>query len=405
MNIICVLGGGSVWTPSLVEQLSRIPINDLVVRLHGLTPNHLHEVAAFARKISGDRIQVVISTNLEEAVNEAQIILNQVRIGGWAARFADETIPVDLGFIGDESLGLGGLRAALRTKTFIDQASGSILKSGTNPWLLNLSNPSDLVARLWTYYGCKKVLSLCSDAQIQMKEMATLAGAIENAPQFGFAGFSHIGWLTNLEAIDLNAILRKRPLLKPWIDKWNAIPTPWRIHWSDPSALLLSQRQQPGRRSAELKSLVDELRERIRSGDVEMYRALLARREPVWYSEMVVPAIRALLGGAPSRLVVGLPNKGYLLESDRDVQLEGWAMLNGSGVHPEPPDDNAACWYDLKRIGEVRSLAFAAVISPNRHALEAYAKRDAFIGDHGPHLDWTALLPLKINQHSHSSCL
>ncbi|HEX7774433.1 MAG TPA: hypothetical protein VF435_18560, partial [Pyrinomonadaceae bacterium] len=160
-----------------------------------------------------------------------------------------------------------------------------------------------------------------------------------------------------------------------------------------------------GHRSAELKSLVDELRKRIRSGDIEMYRALLARREPVWYSELVVPAIRSLLGGAPSRLVVGLPNKGYLLESDRDVQVEGWAMLDGNGVHPEPPDDNSACWYDLKRIGEARSLAFAAVISPNRNTFEAYAKRDAFIGDRGSHLDWTTLLPLPTNQNSHSRCL
>ncbi|HEX7774836.1 MAG TPA: hypothetical protein VF435_20590, partial [Pyrinomonadaceae bacterium] len=138
MNIICVLGGGSVWTPSLVEQVGRLPINDLVVRLHGLTPNHLHEVAALATKISGDGVQVEVSANLEEAVNGAQVILNQVRIGGWAARSADETIPVDLGFIGDESLGLGGWRAALRTKPFIAQASRAILKCASDAWLLNL---------------------------------------------------------------------------------------------------------------------------------------------------------------------------------------------------------------------------------------------------------------------------
>jgi 6-phospho-beta-glucosidase len=377
-----------------VEQLCQLPSNNLVVHLYGLTPNHVHEVSAFARKISGDRVQLIATTNLEEAVSGAQLIINQVRIGGWAARSADEKVPVELGLVGDESLGLGGLRAALRIKSFIAQASRAILDFAPNAWILNLSNPSDLVTRLWTYYGCDKVLSLCSDAQQQMKRLATLAGAIEHASEFGFAGFSHIGWLTHLEDVDLNAIVGKRPLLKPWIDEWNAIPTLWRIHWSEPNALVLSQRRQPGQRSAELKSLVDELRERIRIGDVEMYRSLLTRREPVWYSEVVVPAIRGLLGGIASRLVVGLPNKGYLLESDPDVYVEGWAIVDRTGAHPEPPNDNAACWNDLRRLGEVRSLAFAAVISPNRRTVEAYAKRDAFMIDHDPRLDWTACLSL-----------
>src|ERR1043166_3733401 len=202
MNIICVLGGGSVWTPKFVEQLCQLPIDNLVVRLHGLTPNHLYEVSAFARKISGDRVQVQLSTNLEEAVSDAQIILNQVRVGGWTARFTDEKVPVELGFVGDESLGLGGLRAALRIKSFVAQTAKAILTYAPGAWLLNLSNPSDLVARLWRHYGCCKVLSLCSDAQTHTKEMAILAGAIEHASQFGFAGFSHIGWLTRLERVD-----------------------------------------------------------------------------------------------------------------------------------------------------------------------------------------------------------
>ena len=390
MNSICILGGGSVWTPALLEQLCRLPI-DLEIRLYGSTPSHLHEVSAFTEKISGGRAKVSVTTNLEEALSGAHIILNQVRIGGWTARSDDERLPVELGLIGDESLGLGGLRAALRMKSFVAQASSAIVGYAPEAWLLNLSNPSDLVTRLWLHYGCRKVLSLCSEAQTQMKELALLAGGgIENATQFGFAGFSHIGWLTPLENVDVDAILKGRPQLKSWIDEWNAIPTPWRIHWSDPKVLLDSQRRQPGRRSTLLKLLVDELRERIRNGDLEMYRALLAQRPPVWYSEVVVPAIRGLLGDTPSRLVVGLANNECLLESDRDVQIESWAIVDREGAHPEPPDDKAACWSDLKRIGQVRSLAFDAVISPGPSTFKAYSQRDAFISD----LDWTALLPL-----------
>ena len=390
MHTICVLGGGSVWTPVLVEQLCQLPIDNLAVRLYGLTPEHLQDIAAFVRKSSGDRVHVSITTNLEEAVVDAQIILNQVRVGGWTARSSDEKMPVALGFVGDESLGFGGLRAALRTKSFVAQASRIILECAPDAWLLNLSNPSDLVTRLWTYYGCTKVLSLCSDPQTQMKEVATLAGAVDRASQFGFAGFSHIGWLTNLEVFDVDAIVSKRPVLKPWINEWNAIPTPWRIHWSDPTALLRQQQQQPGRRSAELNLLVSQLRECIRIGNIEMYRTMVTRREPVWYSEVVVPAIRALLG-ASARIIVGLPNRGHLVDFDHDVQIEGWAKIDQDGVHPEPANHHGATWYDLEQIGEVRSLAFAAVISPDRSRLEAYARCDAFINHSASSLDWTTI--------------
>src|SRR5262249_53161276 len=144
----------------------RLPLTrDFQIRIQGPTESHLHEVAAFTRALVGDRLDLKATVDLKEAISGAAIILNQARIGGWPARLTDEVLPVRFGAIGDESLGIGGLRAAMRTWPFVVQVSSMILKYAPNAWLLNLTNPSDLVSRAWRQAGCHQVLSLCDHPQ------------------------------------------------------------------------------------------------------------------------------------------------------------------------------------------------------------------------------------------------
>src|SRR5262249_33607282 len=262
------------------------------------------------------------TVDLKEAISGAAIILNQARIGGWPARLTDEVLPVRFGAIGDESLGIGGLRAAMRTWPFVVQVSSMILKYAPNAWLLNLTNPSDLVSRAWRQAGCHQVLSLCDHPQTLLREIAMLAEIPEIAFRFGFLGMTHVGWFMPPPDAQLNRLLRKSPHLASWLQKWNALPTHWRIHLSDPDDLYLHQRRNMGHRARALKELAERLRELIRKQDVEQYQAFLLTRFPVWYSEIVVPAIESLLGGKPARLIVGLPNNGRLPEMNPNVQVE-----------------------------------------------------------------------------------
>lgn len=394
-KVITVLGGGSVWTPHLLQELADLPLSaDIQIRLQGPTESYLHEVMAFTRALVGDRLDLRVTACLEEAISAATIILNQARIGGWSARLTDEVLPVRFGAIGDESLGLGGLRAAMRTWPFVVQASSMILKYAPDAWLLNLTNPSDLVSRAWRKAGCRRVLSLCDHPQTLLREIAMLAEIPEMAFRFGFMGMTHVGWLTPPPDVQLDHLLRKRPELAPWLQEWNALPTLWRVHLSAPNDLLLRQRQCPGHRARELNELAELLRELIRKQDAEQYRALLLKRSPVWYSEIVAPAIGSLLGGEPSRLIVGLPNKGRLPEMGPDVQVESWAIVKDDGVYPEPFAENTLCQEDISRFGRTRDLAFAAVIDPSPRSLEIYARSDAFVCHGSCQIDWPELLDL-----------
>ncbi len=392
---VAVLGGGSVWTPYLIRQLAELEITgDLQVRLQGPNESHLNDVADFSRRLIGESLEVRTSVRIEDAVRGARIVLNQARVGGLAARLDDEVIPIRVGAIGDESLGLGGLRAAMRTFPFVAMAAKAVLDHAPDAYVLNLSNPSDLVSRAWRAAGCRRVISLCDYPQNSMREIAGIVNRPEGATRFGFVGVTHVGWMIPPRDAQIRDYLNRVSDLAPWLREWEAIPTTWRVHLSNPSALLDRQRQHPGQRARQLQELAEELRRLVRAQDVEGYRLRLIERLPLWYSEMAAPAIRGLLGGKPARLVVGMPCEGLLQGMKPDSQLESWAVLDKDGVHREPIEVSPRCRDDVIRFGQSRDLAFAAMMNASLELLDRYARSDGFTSIAASRLCWSELLSL-----------
>lgn len=397
--IVTIIGGGSVWTPYLLEQLSYISmVEDFEIRLHGTTVSHLQQVKSFVQCFVGDGLNISVIADIQEALSAANIILNQARIGGWKARLDDEVLPVQFGGVGDESLGIGGLRAAIRSWPFIVQTSHLILKEAPNAWLLNLSNPSDLISRAWRECGCKKVLSLCDYPHKLFQEWAELAGSSKVVAHFDFLGMTHIGWLMPRSNIRLDSLFERRPQLSSWYKKWKALPTPWRIHLSESESLIEQQQKNPGHRASYLNMLVQNLRNAIQQRNVDRYRLLINKRLPKWYSEVIVPAINGLFGATPTRLVVGLPNDGRLAHVDPNVNIEGWALIDNQGIHPEPLPENIHCRKDIANFSKSRTLAFAAIMKPTLNNVLSYMRSDAFSSDIVSRPDWQKLLGFSNNE-------
>ena len=117
---IAVIGGGSTYTPELVEGIGLrrdvLPVDELV--LHDIDAERLDIVGGLARRILGKlgfSGRLVTTTDREAAIEGAAFVLVQLRVGGMAARLRDETIPRRFGCIGQETTGPGGFAKALRT--------------------------------------------------------------------------------------------------------------------------------------------------------------------------------------------------------------------------------------------------------------------------------------------------
>ena len=117
---IAVVGGGSTYTPELVSGLSRdrerIGVRELV--LQDIDPERREVVGGLAERMlrrQGYDGSLTVTDDLDRALDGADFVLIQIRVGGQEARLSDETVPLACGCIGQETTGAGGLGKALRT--------------------------------------------------------------------------------------------------------------------------------------------------------------------------------------------------------------------------------------------------------------------------------------------------
>src|SRR5512143_2238489 len=117
---VAVVGAGSTYTPELVEGFvtrgDRLPVDELA--LLDIDPERLGIVGALAGRMmrrAGWSGRLVQTGDRREALEGADFVIVQLRVGGNQARYTDETIPLEFECIGQETTGAGGFAKALRT--------------------------------------------------------------------------------------------------------------------------------------------------------------------------------------------------------------------------------------------------------------------------------------------------
>src|SRR5262249_40022376 len=95
---ITVIGGGSTYTPELIEGFARradaLDVDEVV--LHDIAPERLEVVGGFARRIlarTGHPGRLTVTTDRAQALEGTAAVLVQLRVGGQQARLSDETLP------------------------------------------------------------------------------------------------------------------------------------------------------------------------------------------------------------------------------------------------------------------------------------------------------------------------
>ncbi len=117
---LAVVGGGSTYTPELVDGMARLrdqlPLEELV--LIDPDPHRLELVGGVSQRIMAaydHPAKISWTSDLDAGIDSAGAVVLQLRVGGQAARHRDESWPLECGCIGQETTGAGGLAKALRT--------------------------------------------------------------------------------------------------------------------------------------------------------------------------------------------------------------------------------------------------------------------------------------------------
>lgn len=197
---IAVIGGGSSYTPELLDGLiartDSLPVSTLTLMDPDAT--RLSITAGLARRMVARRgipLDVFETTDLHEAVDGARYVVAQMRVGGAAARIADEKLGLRNGLIGQETTGVGGFACALRTIPRMLDVAHAMEDLCPDAMLLNFTNPSGIITEALLKHSAVKTVGLCNIPIGIVMEVSLRMGCEPEDVELDYVGLNHLSWV------------------------------------------------------------------------------------------------------------------------------------------------------------------------------------------------------------------
>jgi len=387
---VAVVGGGSTYTPELVDgfarRTDRVTIDEIA--LLDTDPDRLAIVGGLAQRMlarQGWPGRVVLTTDRDAALDGADVVLVQLRVGGQLARLGDETLPPRFGLVGQETVGAGGFAKALRTvPVILDIAAEVRRRSARDAWIVDFTNPVGIVSQALADEGHRS-LGLCNVAIGFQRRFAERFGVEPERVELEQVGLNHLTWI---RAVKVDGVDRLAEILADDADELAAdlrlpaerlraegvIPS-YYLRYYDDEATVVAEAQAKPTRAEEVMSIEHDLLELYRDPTLDTKPELLEHRGGAFYSEAAAELIASLQDGRGDVQVVDVLNDGCLPGLAADDTVEVPARIDRDGAHPIPQAPLSAAQADLVlRVKRYERLAVRAAISGDRAvALEALA--------------------------------
>jgi 6-phospho-beta-glucosidase len=380
---VAVVGGGSTYTPELVDGLARradrLPIDELV--LLDLDPERLEVVGGLARRMlmrAGWTGSLVTTLDRDAALDGADYVLIQLRVGGQAARLLDETLPLRFGTIGQETTGAGGFAKALRTVPLVlEIAEAMRTKAATDAWIIDFTNPVGVISQalLDREY---RAIGLCNVAITLQRSLAQRLGVDPDRVELEHVGLNHLSWeravrvdgvdrLPELIASDGAALAEEVGLPLARIQRSGALPSYYLRYFDQFDEVLRHQLEGGETRASEVMEIERKLLELYRDPNLDQKPAMLDNRGGAFYSEAAAQLIASLHDGRGDTQVVDVRNEGAIPDLGSNDVVEVAARIDRDGAHPLKVRPLAADQRELVlQVKDYERLTIEAAMTGNR---------------------------------------
>jgi 6-phospho-beta-glucosidase len=348
---LAVIGAGSTYTPELVSGLSReqdrLDVTELA--LHDIDPERLEVVGGMARRMlerQGYGGELTLTGDLDRALDGAEFVLVQIRVGGQEARLSDETVPLTCGCIGQETTGAGGFAKAMRTvPVVLAIAERARERAASGAWIVDFTNPVGIVTRALLDAGHRAV-GLCN---VAIGFQRSFARRLEVEPErivVDQVGLNHLTWvravwlegrdvLPELLAAHGDELADEAGLPRRLLDQLGAIPS-YYLHYFYAHDAVLAQQLEGEPRATVVARIERELLDLYRDPAVVEKPALLERRGGAFYSEAAIGLVASLRSGDDGVHVVDVRNGGTIDGLAGDDVVEVPAKVGTAGPIPLP---------------------------------------------------------------------
>jgi len=348
---VVVIGGGSTYTPELIEGLAnradRLPIDELV--LHDIDAERLSVVGGLAGRMLkrvGWGGRLTLTGDRSAGLDGADFVLVQLRIGGQAARLIDESLPLRFGTIGQETTGAGGFAKGLRTIPVVLELAEEMRRlAHDEAWIVDFTNPVGMVTQALLDDG-HRAIGLCNVAITLQRHLAERLGVEPDRVELDHVGLNHLSWvralrvdgvdrLPELLASQADSIAEEMDLPVDAFRRTGAVPSYYLRYYYAFAETLEKQRKGPSRAET-VAGIEGQLLEMYRDPSLDEKPALLADRGGAFYSEAAAQLLASLYDGRGDIQVVDVRNDGSMADLPDDAVVEVPARIDRDGAHPLP---------------------------------------------------------------------
>ena len=392
---VAVIGGGSTYTPELVNgfltRTHEFPLDELW--LMDIDEERLSVVGSFAQRMveaKGSPFKVILSANQRETVKDADYVTTQLRVGHMEARRRDEYLGLRHGLIGQETTGVGGMAKALRTIPVILKIAQDI-KEVAKPetMLVNFTNPAGLVTQALSKYapdvpavGVCNVPITTKMGILEGLEQATGRKIDPDHAELKTLGLNHLSWDRGFNIYGAGvwpqvmegfiAELKKEedPEWDPrTIEVLRMMPNYYLQYFYHTDRKLKSQEKWPPSRAEEVIEIEKDLLREYADPDLKEPPADLMKRGGAYYSTVATQLLNAHYNDLGETHVVNIRNGDAVKEWPAEWVLEIPSTVKKSGITPIPTEPlPVACFGLISAVKAYELLTVEAAVHGDREA-------------------------------------
>ncbi|HHJ3200526.1 TPA: 6-phospho-beta-glucosidase [Vibrio parahaemolyticus] len=358
---LAIIGGGSSYTPELVEgvikRLDYLPVKQIHFVDIESGAEKLEIIKGLAQRMvdkAGADIEIKADFDRRAAIKGADFVMTQFRVGGLAARANDERIPIKYDVIGQETTGPGGFAKALRTIPVILDICKDIEELAPNAWMLNFTNPAGLVSEAVSKHTKVKSIGLCNVPVSMEMMIAEMMDCEPKELQLEFAGLNHLVWVHKawLKGEDITQTVLEKvgdganfSMKNIWEEPWDpaflkalgAIPCPYHRYFYQTDSMLAEEKQSAGEKGTRAEQVMETenaLFKLYQDPNLDHKPKELEERGGAYYSDASLNLVDSIYNNRNSIHVVNVLNNGAINGLPDDAVIECSAVIGSWGAKP-----------------------------------------------------------------------
>ena len=375
---IAVIGGGSSYTPELMEGIinhkDSLPVTEVVLIDIPEGQEKVSINTAFAKRMAekaGLPISVRYTLDRREGLKDASFVIAQIRVGGLDAREKDERIPLKYDVIGQETTGPGGFFKALRTIPVMLSICRDMEEVCKDAWLINFTNPSGIITEAILKNTKVKCIGLCNVSINMRYDAAERLSVSPDELDCRFIGLNHLSVMNHayyqgkdriLDAVSVENTesvvknIQKDAEMDAVAKELGCLLSPYMQYFYTEKEALQHEKMEAigltGTRAAQVKEVEKNLFECYKDINLREKPAALAKRGGARYSMAAICLIDSIYNDTNDVQVVDVFNNGIIPQLPDDVVIEVNCRIGRNGAAPLASDVPASV---LGLIGQVKA--------------------------------------------------